>query len=102
MTMILSVIVFPKSASHQATDNLKAGLSALAELNSIVWKERDCDKTNVMEPLKYQRPGGIETPHIHVVIEPEDKSVHLGKNTLDDCCDGVRIQITFIPLLYNL
>ena len=89
----MSVLVFPKSASHQATDNLKAGLSALAELNFIAWKKHGCGEGNVMEPLKYEEPhrltvDGGDYDSYHLLVEPEDRSIHFDK-TLDTCCDKV-------------
>ena len=40
LSVVLAVLVFPKSASHQATDNLAEALSGLCLLSQIAWKSR--------------------------------------------------------------
>ncbi len=37
LSLLLSVIIFPKSASHQATDSMAAALLALADLSDKAW-----------------------------------------------------------------
>ncbi|KAK9805562.1 hypothetical protein WJX72_005167 [[Myrmecia] bisecta] len=49
LSLLLSVLIFPKSASHEATDSVYYSLAKLADLNRIAWniewdKDDDDDK----------------------------------------------------------
>lgn len=37
LSVLLAVLIFPKSASHQATDNLSEALQAICELSQLAW-----------------------------------------------------------------
>ena len=96
LTMIMSVLVFPKSASHQATDNLKAGLEVLAELNTIVWKRQDsCTAAlDILQPATVAEectdgclPAYRESARDVEACETEGKA--LLEEGVDQCCDKV-------------
>ena len=104
LTMIMSVIVFPKSASHQATDSLQSGLAALARLNAVAWGDehqrclRGAVHTKEGSPPhrvlsigdgitdRLQRdPEPIATPRDQLLMESEGG---------DTCCDDVSVFAT--------
>lgn len=95
--MIMSVLVFPKSASHQATDNLKAGLIALAEMNTVVWKkDEDCTAlADILHPatVTNESTDGFlpaYRDHSHDVESGGQEGKPLLEEGADHCCDQVR------------
>lgn len=95
LTMIMSVLVFPKSASHQATDNLKAGLIKLAELNIVAWrKEAGCTaRSDIMHPAKVTEPDydSMTCNGFHQDVETGDKeTASWDEEGADKCCDKVQ------------
>ena len=103
LTMIMSVLVFPKSASHQATDNLKAGLIKLAELNGVAWKkEEGCTALrDIMQPAKVsaESVNGLlpaYRDHLHDVETADGIAKPLLDEAADDCCDEVSCRVGYI------
>lgn len=94
-TMVMSVVVFPKSASHQATDHLKAGLAALAALNALAWRRgRGCTATqDIMQPPHVGRspPHRSSSRPVHCTeTDHEGEEEEEGPTGgVDECCDEV-------------
>ena len=105
--MIMSVLVFPKSASHQATDNLKAGLIKLAELNGVAWKkEQGCSAlTDIMQPAKVTArcASGLlpaYRDHTHDIEAADAEAKPLLDEVADECCDEVGLKKGFAIYLF--
>ena len=107
--MFMSVLVFPKSASHQATDNLKAGLIKLAELNGEVWKKgEDCTAlSDIMHPATVSAdcahaclPTYRDHGHDLEAGDAEAKAWH--DEEADHCCDQVCLALDGIRDSYAL
>ena len=90
------MIVFPKSASHQATDNLQAGLAALARLNAVAWK-REAGCTAVADIMRGPSTQGLHSlgrstsdqDSINIRIGAEDPILDDEEEGADRCCDAV-------------
>ncbi|KAK9807116.1 hypothetical protein WJX73_006825 [Symbiochloris irregularis] len=65
LSLALSVCVFPKSASHQATDNLGAALQGLIQLSQLAWDpmndNQGVSSKNPSRPLGQTMAQGFNT-----------------------------------------
>ncbi|KAK9903224.1 hypothetical protein WJX75_000088 [Coccomyxa subellipsoidea] len=73
MMLILSVFVFPKSASHQASDNMAEAMIDLVNLSKLAWKATQGSTESKTTKERMEQARSLRQPDGYMLLQEEDE-----------------------------